>query len=86
MVLHFPNPRYGGKLASVGFNVGLNGVIEGVDVDDGRVVWGMDGGDGAKDGIGRVRECVRRVVEVGEDAGVVVEWVCGRVGEGKSLR
>ncbi len=84
MVLHFPNQRYGGKLASVGFNVALNGVIEGVDVDDGRVVWGMDGGDGGKDGIGRLRECVRRVVEVGEDAGVVVEWVCGRAGEGKS--
>ena len=70
----------------MGFNVGLNGVIEGVDVDDGRVVWGMDGGEGGKDGIGRLRECERRVVEVGEDAGVVVEWVSGRAGEGKGLR
>lgn len=67
----------------MGFNVGLNGVIEGVDVDDGRAMWDMDGGHGGKDGIGRIRECVRRVVEVGEDAGVIVEWVCGRGGEGK---
>ena len=74
MVLHFPNPRYGGKLASVGFNVGLNGAIEGVDVDDGRVMWE----NGGQEGIGRMREGVRRVVEVGEEVGVVVEWVCGR--------
>ena len=83
MVLHFPNQRYGGKLASVGFNIGLNGVIEGVDIDDGRAMWEMGGRDGTKDGIGRLRECVRRVLEVGEDAGGVVEWVCGRGGDGK---
>lgn len=75
MVLHFPNQRYGGKLASVGFNVGLNGGIEGVDVDDGG--WEMDGGGEGGKGIGRVREGVRRCVEVGEEVGVVVEWVCG---------
>ena len=58
----------------MGFNVGLNGGIEGVDVDDGRVMWENVG----QEGIGRMREGVRRVVEVGEEVGVVVEWVCGR--------
>lgn len=87
--VNFPNPRYGGKLASIGFNVGLNGTIEGVDVDDGSPPWQQNGaGNGAEDstmetedekGKERVkmREKVKRVLEVSESIGVCVEWMCG---------
>lgn len=77
--LHFPNPRHGGKLASVGFNVGLNGVIDGVDVDDGSPPWQQNGaldiGEEKGKEIVALREKVRKVLEVGEDIGVCVEWM-----------
>ena len=77
----FPNPRHGGKLAGLNFMVGLNGVIGGVDVHDGSPDWG---GNGAPAGAEadergrermRLREKVRRVLEVGESVGVAVEWI-----------
>jgi len=86
--VHFPNPRYGGKLASMGFSVGLNGVIEGVDVDDGSPPWQQNGAtDGAESGFmeaagekGKdrvmMRESVKKVLEVGESIRVCVEWMC----------
>ncbi|KAL9626882.1 MAG: hypothetical protein Q9164_007769, partial [Protoblastenia rupestris] len=33
--IQFPNPRFTGKVATIQFSCGLNGVIENVDVDDG---------------------------------------------------
>ena len=84
--LQFQNPKYGGKLAQVQFSVGLNGTIEGVDVDDGGLVSDATAepssqhiGDEGKV-VGRremLREKVKRVIEVGEDLGVLVEWICG---------
>lgn len=63
------------------FSVGLNGVIEGVDVDDGSSTSDgtIDGDEGKVIGgrRERLREKVRRVIEVGEDLGVLVEWICG---------
>ena len=89
--LHFPNPRHGGKLAALNFMVGLNGVVGGVDVLDGRgpAGWGGDGGGvingEGRDGDGeegremvRLREGVARALEVGECVGVAVEWAVGR--------
>ena len=80
LVFNFSNPRYGGRLASIGFNVGLNGTIDGVDVDDGSPPWQHNGND--VDGLGgqgssviKLREKVRRVLEIGEDIGVAVEWM-----------
>lgn len=81
LVFSFRNPRYGGKLASVGFNIGVNGTVEGVAVDDGSPPWHANGiGDvafidehGSK--MIRLREKVRRVLEIGEDIGVAVEWM-----------
>lgn len=84
--VHFPNPRHGGKLASVAFNVGLNGTIEGVDVDDGSPPWQLAAASGAASGIMeagdqktkeriKLRESVKKVLEVGESIGVCVEWM-----------
>ena len=77
--LNFPNPRHGGKLAGVSFMVGPNGVVAGVDVHDGSPDWGVADGVGDEKGkeAVRLREGVRRVLEVGECVGVVVEWVIG---------
>lgn len=84
LVFNFPNARYGGKLASVGFNVGLNGTIEGVAVDDGSPAWRTNGTAGIMDmdseelktkEVLQMREKVRKVLEIGEDIGVVVEWM-----------
>lgn len=78
--VRFPNPRYGGKLAGLTFMVGLNGVVGGVDLHDGSPNWG---GNGLADGEGdekaketvRMREKVRKVLEVGESIGIAVEWM-----------
>lgn len=82
--IHFPNPRFGGKLASIGFNVGLNGMIAGIDVDDGSPPWDQNGFDNSsakaeaeargKERV-RLREKVKKVLEVGESIGVCVEWM-----------
>ena len=37
--INFPNPRYQGRLVTVAFNISLNGIIDVVDVDDGRNLW-----------------------------------------------
>lgn len=77
--IQFPNPKYGGKLASVTFSVGLNGVIDGVDVDDGRPTppLATDGDAHAQQqALIALREKVRKVLEIGESVGVLVEWLC----------
>ena len=78
----FPNPRHGGKLAGLNFMVGLNGVVGGVDVHDGRPGWeGSIGGVNAEvDGEKmrermRMRIALKKVLEVGESVGVAVEWM-----------
>ena len=75
--VHFPNPRYGGKMAGLNFMIGLNGVVGGVDVDDGRPGWSA--GDAEADEKGRkrvrMREMVKKVLEVGESVGIAVEWL-----------
>lgn len=78
----FPNPRHGGKLAGLNFMVGPNGVVGGVDVHDGRPEWeGSNNNNGAlnpeadDDEKSRMREKLRRVLEVGESVGVAVEWI-----------
>ena len=75
--LGFPNPRYGGKVAGLNFMVGLNGIIGGVDVHDGRPDWGSNGGatNAEADEKVRMREKARKVLEVGESVGVAVEWI-----------
>ncbi len=86
--VHFPDPRHGGKLASVSFNIGLNGTIEGVDVDDGSPPWqqqqlGAESGsmeetgdeDDGKETIIKLRERVTKVLEISESIGVCVEWM-----------
>ena len=78
--VHFPNPRYGGKMAGLSFMIGLNGVIGGVDVDDGSPGWVAGGaGDAEADEKGqervRMREKVKKVLEVGESVGIAVEWL-----------
>ena len=78
--ISFPNPRYGGKLAGLNFMIGLNGIIGGVDVHDGSPDWGSNGvanGGGNEKGkdIVRMREKVRKVLEVGESIGAAVEWM-----------
>lgn len=81
LVFNFPNPRYGGKLASIGFNVGPNGTIEGVAVDDGSPLFHtngimvMDDEDFKGKQMLEMREKVRKVLEIGEDVGVAVEWM-----------
>lgn len=88
--VHFQNPKYGGKLASVGFSIGLNGTFEAVEVDDGRPppippadgIEGMAGSSAAEEeemrisGLVRLREKVKRVLEIGESIGVLVGWLC----------
>lgn len=76
----FPNPRSGGKLAGFNFMIGLNGIVGGVDMHDGSPDWegnGAMGEDAEEKGRERVRmrEKVRRVLEVGESVGVAVEWM-----------
>lgn len=73
----FPNARYGGKLAGLNFMIGLNGVVGSVDVHDGNPEWGVVGGEGneKEKAIGRMREKVAKVLEVGESIGVAVEWI-----------
>ena len=76
----FPNPRYGGKLAGLNFMIGLNGIVGGVDVHDGSPDWGSNGamGEEAEEKTRervRMREKVKRVLEVGESVGVAVEWM-----------
>lgn len=78
--LSFPNPRHGGKLAGLNFMVGPNGVVGGVDVHDGRPEWEGNNNNGAlnpeaDDEKARMREKVRKVLEVGESVGVAVEWI-----------
>ena len=71
----FPNPRHGGKLTSIVFTIGLNGAIEGVDVDDGGGRRSAHDGEAA---VGKVEEeKVRRVLEIGESVDVLVEWMVG---------
>ncbi|KAL9128818.1 MAG: hypothetical protein Q9217_002571 [Psora testacea] len=74
--IRFPNSQHDGKLASVQFNVGLNGAIEAVVIDDGRPPTDdAEGGEAVKQRM-RLREKVRMVLEVGEDIGMLVEWIC----------
>ncbi|CAF9943517.1 MAG: hypothetical protein ALECFALPRED_000532 [Alectoria fallacina] len=78
--VNFPNPRYGGKLAGLNFMIGLNGIISCVDVHDGSPDWGSNGAANAEaDEKGRervrMREKARKVLEVGENIGVAVEWM-----------
>ncbi len=76
----FPNPRHGGKLAGLSFMIEVNGVVGGVDVNDGSADWGRDGAaTGEADAKGRervrAREKIGKVLEVGESIGVAVEWM-----------
>ena len=71
----FPNPRHGGKPAGLNFMVGLNGVLGGVDVHDGRPGWGDESNAEVDGERVRLREKVRRVLELGESVGVAVEWI-----------
>lgn len=71
--LSFPNARHGGKLAGMSFMIGLNGVIGNVDVHDGSSEWGV-GSEREKEVL-RMREAMKRVLEVGESIGVAVEWI-----------
>ena len=78
--ISFPNPRYGGKIAGLNFMIGLNGIVGGVDVHDGSPDWegnGAMGADAEEKGRERVRmrEKVRRVLEISESVGVAVEWM-----------
>ena len=87
--VHFHNPKYGHKLASVAFAIGLNGVFEGVEVDDGRSPpvpqstdsRGGQGADGGLEGGGVeeemmvLREKVRKVLALGESIGMLVDWL-----------
>ncbi|KAI4265076.1 MAG: hypothetical protein L6R35_007212, partial [Caloplaca aegaea] len=76
-----------GEVADVGFCVGLNAEVGDVDVfvleGEGS---GADNNEGAgsssssregKDKAGKRREKVKKVIEVGEDLGVLVEWIVG---------
>ncbi len=76
--VHFPNPRHGNKLASIVFNIGLNGIIEGVDVDDGSSQFGTANEEAEqekpKEKI-KLRESVKKVLEIGESIGVCIEWM-----------
>ena len=94
MVAHFPSesgsagekgPRGEVKVASLGFNVGVGGRVEGVDVDTSASDDGVDGdvGDATK-GNGeedrrqkheKLKERLQRVLEISEDIGVGVEWM-----------
>lgn len=77
--VQFPNPKYAGKLASVQLSVGLNGTIEGLDVDDGGpppVVTVMGDDVDVDNARAKLREKVKKVLEVSEDIGVMVEWIC----------
>ena len=74
--VHFQNPRYGGKLASVTFAVSLNGTFDGVEVDDGRPPPdGADVTDETTNTIIRLREKVRKVLEIGESISLLVAWL-----------
>ena len=77
--VHFQNPKYSGKLASVTFAIGLNGTFEGVEVDDGRPPPATEGADGADEATNAInmqlRDKVRKVLEIGESIGVLVQWL-----------
>ena len=79
-LVQFSNPNYAGKLVIVQFSVGLNGSIEVLDVDDGgspAVITGMGDDVDAVDARAKLREKVKKVLELSEDLGVMVEWICG---------
>lgn len=79
----FSNPRFEGKRATVVFSVGLNGVIEGVDVEDGRPSASANGAANSvtsantlvDDERAKTRQKVKKVLEVSESIGVCVEWM-----------
>ncbi|MDI1485537.1 MAG: hypothetical protein OHK93_000675 [Ramalina farinacea] len=78
--VQFPNPNYAGKRAAVQFAVGLNGTIQVLHVDDGgppAVISGMEDDVDADNTGAKLREKVKKVLEVSEDIGVMVEWFCG---------
>ena len=79
--IQFPTPKYDGKLATVAFSVGLNGTIEGVDVDDGRPV-SLDeaaGVDGAAEAnlaaAAKLRAQAKKVIEVSQSIAVLAQWL-----------
>lgn len=91
--INFPNPKHGGKLASLNFTVGTNGTIEGVDVDDGSPPSRPQNGVVAENAVSdggvsekeeergrekvKLREKIRKVLEVGESIDICVAWICG---------
>lgn len=77
--VQFPNPNYAGKFATVQFAVGLNGTIQVLHLDDGgppAVITGMEDDVDEDDARVKLREKVKKVLEVSEDMGVMVEWIC----------
>jgi len=77
--IHFPNPSLGGKPTTVSFNIGLNGTIEGVDVDDGnasiQISSAINGTENGEEEKLKMREKIKRVLEISESIGVCVEWI-----------
>ena len=74
--VHFQNPKFGGKLASVAFSIGLNGAFEGVEVDDGRPPpENVDNTEEATNLMMKLREKTRKVLDISESIGVLIEWL-----------
>ena len=87
--IQFPNPKYQDRLATLAFSIGLNGAIEVIDVDDGRppplpntAASGPDGEgavatvlEQANQSMAKLREQVKKVLEISENIGTVIEWL-----------
>ncbi|KAG8529530.1 uncharacterized protein KY384_006167 [Bacidia gigantensis] len=79
--IQFANPAYSGKVTGVQFSVGPEGVIEVVDMADGkgaiveaRAEGDVDAQEAVRDKM-RLKEKVKKVLEVSEDLGVLIEWL-----------
>lgn len=74
--VQFQNPKYGGKLASVAFSIGLNGTFEAVEVDDGRPPTNMADqlDQDTKENV-QLRERARKVLDVGKNIPILVQWL-----------
>lgn len=80
--VQFPSPKHAGKVFNFAFSIGLNGRIENISIDNGSILpqtesemTGIDGENGAKKAQ-RLENGVKRVLELSEDLGMVIEWLC----------